>query len=109
MKKSIRRIFSSKLAWSCCIFLMTVFLFYFGLYFTRQKTDAERLRVTKAAIVRAAVSCYALEGMYPPDLSYLEEKYGLTIDHKRFFVAYQLSGSNIMPDIDVLFANGVNT
>ena len=51
---------------------------------------------------RSAVACYAAEGVYPPDLAYLEEHYGVQIDEKRFAVYYDAFASNMMPDITVL-------
>ena len=54
------------------------------------------------AIRRAAVACYAAEGIYPPDLTYLEEHYGVQVDEVRYMVAYTVFASNLMPDITVL-------
>ena len=54
------------------------------------------------ALHRAAVSCYAIEGAYPPDLAYLVDNYGVQVDTQRFTVVYQLHASNLMPDITVL-------
>ena len=48
------------------------------------------------------MACYAAEGIYPPDLDYLEEHYGLQIDRDRYTVFYQIFASNLMPDITVL-------
>ena len=54
------------------------------------------------ALIRASVSCYAIEGTYPPDLEYLIEHYGIQIDPERFTVKYESIASNLMPDITVL-------
>lgn len=51
---------------------------------------------------RAAVACYAVEGFYPPDLNYLEEHYGVQINHRRYIVSYVPVAENLMPDITVL-------
>ena len=51
---------------------------------------------------RAAVACYAVEGFYPPDLNYLEEHYGVQINHRRYIVSYVPVAENLMPDIIVL-------
>ena len=48
----------------------------------------------------AAVNCYAIEGFYPADLSYLEDNYGLIID-ERYNVFYEVQASNIMPSVSV--------
>lgn len=54
------------------------------------------------ALTRAAVSCYAIEGAYPPSLEYLVENYGVQVNTQRFTVKYELYASNLMPDITVL-------
>lgn len=54
------------------------------------------------AIRRSAVACYAAEGVYPPDLDYLQEYYGLQIDHSKYHVVYEIFAENLMPDITVL-------
>jgi hypothetical protein len=54
------------------------------------------------AVRRGAVACYAAEGIYPPNLEYLEEHYGVQVDHERYTVAYDVFASNMMPDVTVL-------
>jgi len=51
---------------------------------------------------RATVSCYAIEGIYPPNLDYLKQHYGIQVDEERFTVFYEIFGDNLMPDITVL-------
>ena len=51
---------------------------------------------------RAAVTCYATEGIYPPTLTYLEEHYGVQIDRARYAVFYEIFAENLMPDITVV-------
>ena len=51
---------------------------------------------------RAAVACYAAEGIYPPTLEYLEEHYGVQVDRERYTVVYDVFASNLMPDVTVL-------
>ena len=51
---------------------------------------------------RTAAACYAAEGIYPPNVEYMEEHYGIHIDDKHFVVKYDVIASNLMPDITVL-------
>ena len=67
-----------------------------------QGRDDEGKRQLEDAIRRSAVACYAAEGIYPPDLAYLEEHYGIQIDESRYTAYYDIFGSNLMPDITVL-------
>ena len=54
------------------------------------------------SIRRAAVACYAAEGIYPPTLDYLTEHYGVQIDKAHYQVFYEIFADNLMPDITVL-------
>ena len=51
---------------------------------------------------RSCVACYAAEGRYPPSIAYLEQSYGLQLDHTRYTVYYTIFAENLMPDITVL-------
>jgi hypothetical protein len=54
------------------------------------------------ALERSITQCYALEGAYPSSLTYLEDNYGLTYDHDRFFIDYQYIGDNLRPDTIII-------
>lgn len=54
------------------------------------------------ALRRAAVACYAAEGVYPPTLEYLTEHYGVQVDKDRYSVFYEVFAENLMPEITVL-------
>lgn len=56
------------------------------------------------ALRRAAVACYAAEGIYPPTVDYLQEHYGIQIDRQRYYVFYEVFAENVMPQITVLSA-----
>lgn len=64
-------------------------------------TEIQR-RQLEDSIRRACISCYSLEGIYPPTLQYLEEHYGLQINDKHYAVFYEIFAENIMPDITVV-------
>ena len=57
-------------------------------------------------IVRAAAMCYAAEGAYPEELSYLEENYGITVNEEKYTVHYSFAGSNISPEVTVTLKKG---
>jgi len=54
------------------------------------------------AVRRSAVACYAAEGIYPPNLEYMEEHYGIQVDRERYTVIYEVFASNLMPEVTVL-------
>lgn len=64
-----------------------------------QENSREAIRDT---VLRCAVECYAVEGAYPDSLSYLEERYGLTVNHRDFIVTYEVFASNQLPEVQVL-------
>lgn len=64
--------------------------------------QAEDLRQLEDTLRRACVACYAAEGIYPPDVAYLEEHYGLQVDEERYTIQYDIFAENLMPDITVL-------
>ena len=49
----------------------------------------------------AARQCYAVEGVYPPNLAYLEDHYGIRINKKDYFVNYDAFASNVPPSVIV--------
>ena len=64
--------------------------------------ESEDLRQLEQSLRRGCVACYAAEGVYPPDLDYLKDHYGLQIDEDRYTVRYDIFAENLMPDITVL-------
>ena len=65
------------------------------------QTEEGRLQL-EDSIRRAAVACYAAEGIYPPDVEYLQNHYGIEIDEEKYAVFYDIFGSNLMPEITVV-------
>ena len=64
--------------------------------------EAEDQRQLETALRRGCVACYAAEGLYPPNLDYLKERYGVQVDESRYTVHYSVFAENLMPDITVL-------
>ncbi len=83
------------------IFIAVIVLFRYGFNSVSGKNSTENLNVTQTAIHKAIVNCYAIEGVYPPDIKYLEDHYGVTINHSKYIVSYELAGSNVMPSVEV--------
>lgn len=54
------------------------------------------------ALRRAAVSCYAVRGAYPPTLDVLVEYSGIQIDRTRYQVFYEIFADNLMPEVTVV-------
>ena len=82
------------------VLMLAIFLAAFSNFHEGQRDEGRRQ--LEDAVRRATVACYAAEGIYPPSVAYLEEHYGIQIDHKRYAVMYDVFASNLMPDITVL-------
>lgn len=87
------------------VILIILFLFYFynSVESIQLSSEAERFEILSNAIKHSAVQCYAIEGFYPPNIEYLEQNYGLVVDHDKYVVSYSIFASNIMPTVDVYF------
>ncbi len=64
--------------------------------------QAENLKQIDSSIRKATLTCYAVEGVYPPTVDYLKENYGIQIDEEKYTVYYEIFGDNIMPEITVM-------
>ncbi len=84
------------------VMLAALLLFLFAVNSLQEGSRGEGKRRLEDALRLSAAACYAAEGIYPPDLAYLEEYYGLQIDYERYAVFYEIFAENIMPDITVV-------
>ena len=55
----------------------------------------------KDTVQRSALQCYVVEGVYPPDLKYLQDHYGLQVNTDEFYVTYDAYASNQPPTVSV--------
>ncbi|MBR5109389.1 MAG: hypothetical protein IK099_04270 [Clostridia bacterium] len=67
--------------------------------------ETAETEIVRDAIKNAAITCYAVEGAYPDDISYLRENYHLAYDTNRYMVTYDAFASNMIPDIFVTERN----
>ena len=101
IKKKLLSYIGKTLLW-VAILAVVLGAFFNGLQQVRQEVSEQGRTKLEDAVRRAAVACYAAEGAYPPDVEYLIEHYGLTVDESRFIVHYDVFAENLMPDITVL-------
>lgn len=76
-------------------------LFLSGLKNLDAGQSEQGVQQLEQALRRAAVSCYAAEGCYPPDVAYMQQYYGVQIDESRYLVHYRVFAENLMPEITV--------
>jgi len=103
-KPLIIRIIRSRVFWAL-VFVVAVV----GILGLSQARLSDRVLDTQGQFVadnvrRSAIVCYSIEGSFPSTqegVKYLEDNYGLVIDHKRYIVYYESLGDNIIPQIRV--------
>lgn len=102
MKNKMRFRLAQSVIVPVVVFILMIAIFWIAISDASKSADAKSLEATERAINRAAVSCYAIEGRYPPDLAYLKEHYGITVNDSRYIINYEAFASNIRPKIQVL-------
>ena len=75
---------------------------YFAFSGSSGDLDEETTAAIKDAVRRSALQCYVVEGVYPPDLAYLQENYGLQVNTDHYYVVYEAFASNVPPNISVV-------
>lgn len=87
---------------SVIIFVVIMAVFLCAVSYLSKSNALDDKRILEDAIQRDVAHCYAVEGSYPASVAYMEENYGLTYDHSKYIVDYELVGSNIYPNIMVV-------
>lgn len=103
MKKFKLKNKKNRMPWfvSVSTFLLLMVILFFGVNKFERIFREQNLLLTKQAIDKAVIQCYANEGFYPASLSYLEENYYLTIDYDSYHVYYECIASNLVPEVEV--------
>ncbi len=80
------------------LFALTVFSFsHMG-----RDVSEEGAAAIRETVRRSALQCYVVEGVFPPDLQYLEKNYGLQVNTEDYLVVYDCFASNLPPTIRVI-------
>lgn len=85
-----------------CIVVAVLLCFTSALGNLESGREGEDIRQLQEVLQKGCVTCYAAEGIYPPDLEYLKNHYGIQIDEQRYTVYYNRFAQNLMPDVTVL-------
>jgi hypothetical protein len=87
---------------SILLFGLIIALFISMLGQIEMKSGDEQTKIMEDALYRAAVTCYAIEGRYPPSVQYIIDNFAVVVDEEKYIVSYNGFASNVMPDITVL-------
>lgn len=104
--KKNRKLPHGGLVMSILLFGCLAGYFIYGFSDVSGSLDRQQKDALQKVIQEAMVSCYAIEGCYPPSLSYLEEHYGIVVDYNKFIVDYQTPGSNVKPGVQIFLIGG---
>ena len=88
------------------IFVVLIIAFIFLVNTITTRGDDRELEIVRDAVKNAALTCYAVEGVYPDDLDYLREHYHLSYNEEKYHVFYEPLASNLMPSIKVAERGG---
>ena len=84
------------------VFLLLCVLLFLVLGSSGKDLEEDGTMAIQDAVRRHALQCYVVEGVYPPDLAYLEENYGLQVNTRDYYVVYDAFASNVPPTIRVI-------
>ena len=86
------------------MFVLVVLSFWIILNSVSGKTEQQQKGFLENAVHRAVITCFAIEGRYPPSLEYLAENYSIAalMDNEKYIISYRVFASNLYPDIAVL-------
>jgi hypothetical protein len=89
--------------WIGLIFMIImIVLIVFGLSDYTNRSGSLTTETIEHTIEKYAISCYATEGSYPPDIEYLTQHYGLILDEENYVYDYEAFASNLLPVISVI-------
>ena len=91
---------------SILIFVALILAFVLLVNNITNKNSGRELQIVRDAVHNAALTCYAVDGMYPDDLQYLRDHYNLSYNEDRYHVFYEPMASNLMPSIKVAERGG---
>ena len=96
----------SRLAMTLLAFALMIAVSSFLIQGISERTKASETELVERSVRSAALTCYAVEGAYPADLTYLKDHYGLYYDEAVYNVRYDAFASNVFPDIFVMERSG---
>lgn len=87
---------------SIVAFIGIMIAFIYGISNVADSDTLNEKALLEDALQRNIVHCYAVEGSYPPSLSYIEEHYGLLYNKDKFLISYENIGSNLLPVVHII-------
>lgn len=83
--------------------IVTLFAFLISAKgFVSEQAREQGAITLRESILDASLECFSIEGHYPASLEYLEENYGIVVDHDTYNVIYTVYASNVVPTVEVI-------
>lgn len=82
------------------VFVLLICCLVLFLNKSQESTKETNKIAVKEQIGKSIRLCYSIEGIYPPNIEYLKDNYGLVISDE-YFVHYEIFADNIMPQYEV--------
>lgn len=104
-KPGLKKRITESVNFSIVFFIVVIAVFVIGISFISGTSGKGEKDILTDAINKDIVHCYAIEGYYPPNLTYIEDHYGLSYDRSKYVIDYNAIGDNIYPDVTILEKN----
>jgi len=83
-----------------CVLLVA--LLFFGTLRAQASAREQAAASLRNSIMTSAKQCCAIEGSYPSSVEYLEENYGLEVNHDDYIITYECFADNVPPSVVVV-------
>lgn len=90
------------------VIILVLVFFAVGSGQLADSNNAWEYQIVSNALDRSITQCYALEGIYPPNIEYLRLNYGFTYNTDHFFIDYHYIGGNLRPDVTIIAKESEN-
>ncbi len=84
------------------LFLVVLFLVLTGIDNTANASRSQQMDAVKRSVENGITLCYSIEGIYPDNLDYLTENYGVNYNKDKYIVHYDCFASNVRPNVAVI-------
>lgn len=83
------------------LIVLTACACFWYAHLSENESREEGAAAIRQTVEQTALQCYVVEGAYPPDIAYMEDHYGLQINHEDYYVTYEAFASNLPPTVKV--------
>ena len=87
---------------SVLLFACIICWFLIAVNNTKTASAEQRLDALRASVDNSITLCYSIEGIYPENIEYLVEHYGVRYDKTKYIVSYDCFAANIRPNITII-------